>query len=76
MKKILIYIVAVVACMVYVILLNLVLQLIIGIGIKQLGELWKGLLLGPPLIGIWASIVKHIKKNDRNKNKQDDSEQQ
>ncbi|MDO9629002.1 MAG: hypothetical protein Q7I99_03790 [Acholeplasmataceae bacterium] len=68
-----IYVIAVLACVAYIITITLFLQLILNIDFDELAVLWKILLLGVPVLGIWSSITRQTKKNDNNGHEQDDS---
>lgn len=72
MNKTKIYVIAVLACLAYIIAFTLILQLILHVDFEDLGVLWKALLLGAPVVVIWTSITRRTKK-DRNEPEQGDS---
>lgn len=70
MKKTMIYVIAVLACLTYIVALALFLYLI-KVDIEDLGILWQGLILGGPVIGIWTIITLKTKKENNDPEKDD-----
>lgn len=68
MNKTTSYIVAVLACIVYLVLFNVVLVLLGG-NFEQLGVIWKILLLGVPILSLWRWITSLAKKSNENTEK-------
>lgn len=66
MNKITSYIVAVLACIAYLILFNVVLALLGG-NFERLGILWKILFLWMPIVGIWKFVTSLAKKDENKK---------